>query len=88
MGHAGGKPEQDMCAELCSWSLFRGQPPVFKDTLQTKTRRDREALLRKEVSHFWCPAQKAILSWRLLTVPWGPQFLSPEFWTIITRVRH
>jgi hypothetical protein len=50
MGHVGGKPEQAVCAEFCSWSLFRGQPPVFKDTVQTKTGRDREALLRKEKS--------------------------------------
>lgn len=48
MGHAGGKPEQAMCAEFCSWSLFRGQPPVFKNTVLTKTGRDRGALLRKE----------------------------------------
>jgi hypothetical protein len=29
-----------------------GQPPVFKDTLQPNTGRDREASLRKDIPHF------------------------------------
>ena len=58
--HVGRKPEwtcvlgYTILQKPCTRSLFRqGQPPVFKDTLQTKTGRDREkAPLRKGVSHF------------------------------------
>lgn len=57
--HAGGKPAR--ARRVSSFTVqdhfsdkaWQGQPPVFKDTLQTKTGRDREkAPLRKGVSHF------------------------------------
>ena len=56
------------CQELCTRSLFRqGQPPVFRDTLQTKLGRDREAPQRKGVSSESHPVVEAwTLSSRLL----------------------
>lgn len=66
---AGREPEQYMYAELCSLaessvsmrSLFRqGQQPGFRNTLQTKTGKDREAPLTKGVPHF-VPTSKSHL---------------------------
>ena len=55
--HVGRKPEWDVCAEFSSLAQSfvqghfsdeanQGQPPVLRGTLQTKTDRNREALLR------------------------------------------
>lgn len=60
---AGWKPERDMYGELCSLAessqqshfsdkARQGQPPVFKDTLLTKTGKDSEAPPRKGIPHF------------------------------------
>ena len=55
--HVGRKPEWTCVLSYAAFaeSPAQGQVPVLRDTLQTKSGREREALPRKGVLH-WCGA--------------------------------